>query len=85
MRRLAPVAAVALCVAGLAAQGAGPGPSDGGTLMDFDAGKYAIYVWPAFGITASAFAWMIVDSLAMARRWKRELERRQAELDEKKN
>ena len=53
--------------------------------MDFDAGKYAIYVWPAFGITASAFAWMIVDSLAMARRWKRELERRQAELDEKKN
>ncbi|WP_425995336.1 heme exporter protein CcmD [Caulobacter sp. DWR1-3-2b1] len=49
--------------------------------MDFDAGKYAIYIWPAFGITISAFAWMIVDSLAQARRWRAELERLQAELD----
>ena len=49
--------------------------------MDFDAGKYAIYIWPAFGITVSAFAWMIVDSLAQARRWKAELETLQAELD----
>ncbi|OYW97282.1 MAG: heme exporter protein CcmD [Caulobacter vibrioides] len=49
--------------------------------MDFDAGKYAIYIWPAFGITVSAFAWMIVDSLAQARRWKAELARLQAELE----
>ncbi len=47
--------------------------------MDFDAGKYAIYLWPAFGITAVAFAWMIIDSLAQARRWKAELERLQDE------
>ena len=47
--------------------------------LDFDAGKYAVYLWPAFGITAIAFAWMIVDSLAQARRWKRELERLQAQ------
>jgi heme exporter protein D len=48
--------------------------------LDFDAGKYAIYLWPAFGITALAFAWMIADSLAMARRWKAEVARREAAL-----
>ena len=47
--------------------------------LDFDAGKYAIYMWPAFGISALAFAWMIGDSLAKARHWKRELQRLQAE------
>jgi len=47
--------------------------------LDFDAGKYAVYMWPAFGLTAIAFAWMIVDSLVQARRWKRELERLQAQ------
>ena len=47
--------------------------------LDFDAGKYAVYMWPAFGITAIAFAWMIIDSLVQARRWKRELERLQAQ------
>ena len=50
--------------------------------LDFDAGKYAVYMWPAFGITAIAFAWMIVDSLVQARRWKRELERLQAQAGE---
>lgn len=34
-------------------------------------GKYAAYVWPAYGAVAVVFAWMIVDSLASARRWKR--------------
>jgi len=48
--------------------------------LDFDAGKYAIYMWPAFGISVLAFAWMIGDSLAKARHWKRELERLQAEV-----
>ena len=50
--------------------------------LDFDAGRYAIYVWPAFALSATAFAWMIVDSLTQARRWKRELERLQAETKE---
>lgn len=50
--------------------------------FDFDAGKYAIYLWPAFAVSAIAFAWLIVDSLAMARRWRSEAERLQAELDE---
>jgi heme exporter protein D len=50
--------------------------------FDFDAGKYALYLWPAFAISAAAFAWMIADSVLTARRWKREVERLQAELDE---
>ena len=50
--------------------------------FDFDAGKYALYLWPAFAISAVAFAWMITDSVLTARRWKREVDRLQAELDE---
>jgi heme exporter protein D len=46
--------------------------------FDFDAGKYAVYVWPAFALTAAAFVWMIAESLASARRWRREAERLQA-------
>nr|WP_295111646.1 heme exporter protein CcmD [uncultured Caulobacter sp.] len=52
--------------------------------FDFDAGKYAVYLWPAFAISAVAFAWLIADSVAGARRWKRQAERQQAELDELK-
>jgi len=47
--------------------------------FDFDAGKYAVYVWPAFALSAAVFVWMIVDSLASARRWRAEAERRQAQ------
>lgn len=50
--------------------------------FDFDAGKYAVYLWPAFAISAAAFAWMIADSLLTTRRWKREAERLQVELNE---
>lgn len=44
--------------------------------MDFDMGKYAPYVWPAYVAVAVVFAWMIADSLARARRWKRKAEDR---------
>ncbi|CAN5403886.1 heme exporter protein CcmD [soil metagenome] len=46
--------------------------------FDFDAGKYAIYLWPAFGLTAIVFVWMVADSLISARRWRREAQRLQA-------
>jgi heme exporter protein D len=36
-------------------------------------GKYAIFVWPAYAISALAFAWMLLDSLLSARRWKRKV------------
>jgi heme exporter protein D len=52
--------------------------------FDFDAGKYAIYLWPAFAISAAAFIWMIFGSLAMSRRWRGEAERLQAQLDTEK-
>ena len=51
--------------------------------FDFDAGKYAVYVWPAFAVTVAAFVWMIADSLASARRWRREAERLQGLRDRK--
>jgi heme exporter protein D len=40
-------------------------------MLDLDAGKYAVFVWPAFAVTALVFAGMIVSSLTFARRWKR--------------
>ena len=43
--------------------------------MDFDAGKYAAYVWPSFAAVAVVFGWMVADSLARARKWRREAER----------
>jgi heme exporter protein D len=52
--------------------------------FDFDAGKYAVYVWSAFALSAAAFVWMIADSLASARRWRRETERLQALREVKK-
>jgi heme exporter protein D len=39
------------------------------------AGKYAAYIWPAYGVTALVFAGLIVGSLAHARRWKRRAEK----------
>ena len=45
-------------------------------MLDFDAGKYAAYLWPAFGITALVFLGLIASSLAYARRWRRQAELR---------
>jgi len=43
-------------------------------MLDFDAGKYAAYLWPAYGITAVVFIALIVGALAHARRWRRKAE-----------
>ena len=48
-------------------------------MLDFNAGKYALFVWPAYGLTALVFVVMVVDLLARARRWRRAVERREAE------
>ena len=40
-------------------------------MFDFAAGKYALFVWPAYGITALVFALLVLDSLLRARRWRR--------------
>jgi heme exporter protein D len=39
------------------------------------AGRYGAFVWPAYGATALGFAWMIIDTLVRARRWRRKAER----------
>ena len=48
-------------------------------MLDFSAGKYAVFVWPAYGVTAVVFAAMIADSLLRARRWRQEVRRRETE------
>ena len=48
-------------------------------MLDFAAGKYAVYVWPAYGLTALVFGLLIADSLARARRWRRSARTREAQ------
>jgi heme exporter protein D len=48
-------------------------------MLDFNAGKYAVFVWTAYGLSALVFAVLIVSSLLGARRWRREAERREAD------
>jgi heme exporter protein D len=48
-------------------------------MLDLDAGKYAAYVWSAFAITALVLAWMVIDSLWRARRWRKAAERLERE------
>ncbi|HSV01682.1 MAG TPA: heme exporter protein CcmD [Phenylobacterium sp.] len=39
-------------------------------MADLSGGKYAAYIWPAYGVTALVFAGLIVSSLWHARRWR---------------
>jgi heme exporter protein D len=39
------------------------------------AGKYAAFVWPAYGVCVAVFAWMIADTLGRARHWRAEVRR----------
>ena len=48
-------------------------------MLHLDMGKYALFVWPAYGITALALLWMIFDSLGRARRWRIQAAKSQAE------
>jgi len=41
--------------------------------------KYALFVWPAYAITAVVFAWMVIDTLLRARTWRRRAERSEAD------
>ena len=37
--------------------------------------KYAVFIWPAYAVSALAFAWMVIDTLVRARAWRRRAER----------
>jgi heme exporter protein D len=40
--------------------------------------KYALFVWPAYAVTAIAFAWMVVDTLVRVSAWRRRVDRLEA-------
>lgn len=42
-------------------------------MLDLDMGKYAAYVWPAWGISALILAALAARVIVSARRWKAEL------------
>lgn len=43
-------------------------------MLDFDTGKYAVFVWTAYGLSAGVFAVLTVSSILHARRWKARFE-----------
>jgi heme exporter protein CcmD len=47
-------------------------------MPNFELGKYAIYIVPAYAIVALVIAVMIADTLTRAGRWKREADKREA-------
>ncbi len=44
-------------------------------LQALSAGRYAAFVWPAYGVSALGFGWMILDTLVRAGRWRRKADR----------
>ena len=40
------------------------------SMIHWETGKYAFFVWTAYGLTAAVFVLMIVRSLLHSRRWK---------------
>jgi heme exporter protein D len=43
-------------------------------MLDFDAGKYAIFVWPAYAATGLVFLGLVLDTLIRTWRWRRAAE-----------
>ena len=39
-------------------------------MLNLETGKYAFYIWTAYGLTAGVFAAMILGALGHSRRWK---------------
>jgi heme exporter protein D len=39
-------------------------------MIDLDTGKYAFFVWTAYGLSAGVFAILTVSALLHVRRWK---------------
>ena len=53
-------------------------------MPNLELGKYALYIWPPYILTALIIAALVVDTLVRAGRWKREVERREALRDKTK-
>jgi heme exporter protein D len=46
-----------------------------------DLGKYALFIWPAWGLSLVVLGGVTLQTLSRARHWKRELARREAERE----
>jgi heme exporter protein D len=44
-------------------------------MIDLDMGRYAAFVWPAWGLSALVLAALVARAATAARRWKAELKR----------
>ena len=53
-------------------------------MPNLELGKYAFYIWPPYLISVLVIGALVVDTLLRARRWKREVEKREAFKDKKK-
>jgi heme exporter protein D len=42
--------------------------------LHLDAGKYALYLWPAYGLSAVVIGALVIESLMRAARWRRAAE-----------
>jgi len=42
--------------------------------LHFEAGKYALYLWPAYGLSAVVIAALIAEAVLKARYWSRKTE-----------
>lgn len=51
-------------------------------MLDFNAGKYAAFVWPAYALSVIVIGGLVADTLARARRWRRAVEAREATHEE---
>lgn len=47
-------------------------------MIDLDMGSYAVFVWPAWAVTIGVLAAVVGRCVTQSRRWKRELERLEA-------
>jgi len=48
-------------------------------MLDLDMSPYAAFVWPAWGVSALVLAALTARAVVAARKWKRALERLEAE------
>ena len=46
-------------------------------MPDFHTGRYAAYIWPAYGLTVLVLGWMVAATLLRARQWKARAEKKQ--------
>lgn len=52
-------------------------------MPNLELGKYAFYIWPPYIVSALVVAALVADTLLRGRRWKREVERREAAKDKR--